>query len=110
MSVLTAIPTTWSQAAADYVAKLGMQADLEAMLEHTRQTVPGLLHLNLVLVPPYDTGVEDSIVIEATRELSARVEKDPTFSAWGRWFVNAFPPEVRRHFTLVILYGPKNGG
>lgn len=35
------VPITITPEAAARVAKLGMQAELERMLEHTRQTVPG---------------------------------------------------------------------
>ncbi len=38
----TTFPVSITPEAAARVAELGMQAELERMLEHTRQTVPGL--------------------------------------------------------------------
>jgi hypothetical protein len=90
--------------AAERVAELGLQADLERMLEHTRQTVTGLKQLEVVLDPPYDTGDEPYITIEALRDRSFRVENDPTWRQWSEWTIFNFPPDVFRHINLMIHY------
>ena len=68
MSTIAA-PVTVTPEAMARIAELGMQAELERMLEHTRKTVPGLRAIEVQLALPYDTGNETSIVIEASRRV-----------------------------------------
>jgi hypothetical protein len=97
------IPTTVTPEGAARVAELGMQAELERMLEHTRRTVPGLRAIEVQLALPYDTGDETSIVIEVTRD-DPHLDYDPTDSDWGRWKVTTFPPDVCRYFVMMSVY------
>src|SRR5260370_347093 len=89
----TTVPITVEPEAADRVAELGMQAGLERIVEHTRQTVPGLRAIEVQLALPYDTGDETSIIIQATMD-DPHVEYDPTDTEWGKWQVRTFPPKV----------------
>ncbi len=57
----TTIRITVTPEAAVRVAELGMQAELDQMLEHTRQTVPGLKSIEVQETLPYDTGDETTI-------------------------------------------------
>jgi hypothetical protein len=110
MDASTTIPVTVSPEAAAHVAALGMQKELDQMLEHARQTIPGLQLLKVWLAPPYDTGDEDTVIIEMTRGLSCRVPNDPTEDRWRRWKTQTFPPEVCIHFATLTLYGSDHGG
>ena|SRR5438309_1166588 len=97
------VPVTVTPEAAARVAELGMQAELERMLEHTRRAVPGLRAIEVQLALPYDTGNEDSVVIEASRP-NSHLAHDPTDSDWGRWKVATFPPDVCRYFVMMSVY------
>jgi hypothetical protein len=101
----TTIPITVKPEAAARVAELGMQAELERMLEHTLQTVPGLRSIEVQEALPYDTGDETTILILATLAES-HPEYDRTDSAWGRWKVTTFPPDVCRYFVMMTM--PEN--
>jgi hypothetical protein len=105
----TSIPMTVTPEAAERVAELGMQAELERMLEHTRQTVPGLRSVEVQLALPYDTGDETSIIIRATMD-DPHGEYDPTDSEWGAWKVSTFPPDVCRYFVMMSVYEPTHEG
>src|SRR5438067_8620932 len=105
----TTIPVAITPEAAARVAELGMQAELERMLEHTRRTVPGLRSIEVQLALPYDTGDESSIVIEATMD-DPRLAHDPTDTEWGKWKVRTFPPEVCQYFVMMSVYGPAHDG
>jgi hypothetical protein len=105
----TTVPVTVEPEAAARVAELGMQAELERMLEHTRQTVPGLRAIEVQLALPYDTGDETSIIIQATME-DPHLEDDPTDTEWDKWQVRTFPPDVCRYFVLISVYGPAHEG
>src|SRR4051794_17753734 len=65
VSTVASIPMTISAEATAHVAQLGMQAEFERMVEHTRQTIPGLTRINVVVDPPYDEGDWPAVVIEA---------------------------------------------
>jgi hypothetical protein len=106
MSATASIPVTISEEVKARVAELGYPAELERMIEHTLQTVPGLLRLNVALHPPYDTGDEPAVVLEAICG-EAPALPDPTRSNWGEWKIRHFPPEVCSCFSLMIGYlGP----
>ncbi len=105
----TTLPVSVTPEAAERVADLGMRAELERMLEHTRQTVPGLKSIEVQLTLPYDTGDETSIVIEARMDYR-QLPYDPTEDEWGAWKVRTFPPDVCRYFVMMTVYGPAHEG
>ena len=100
----TTVPTLITPEAAQRVAELGMQAELERMLEHTRQMVPRLQSIEVQLALPYDTGDETTLVIEATRD-EPHVDYDPTEDEWGMGQVRTFPPEICQYFVMLTVYG-----
>jgi hypothetical protein len=110
MSQVATVPLMISEEAAAHIAQLGMQAEFEQMLEHTRQTVSELRRIEVSLELPYDLGDEDGILIQAIRDRAAYVAKDPTSSDWGEWFIFAFAPDVRRHFTFWVVYESNHAG
>jgi hypothetical protein len=99
----TTVPVTITPEAAERLAELGMQRELDLTIEHTKQTVPGLHAITVVLEPCYDTRDEPGITIEASIDPSQR-EYDPTDRDWGRWKVETFPPEVCEHFVMMTTY------
>ena len=101
MNTLTDIPITVSPEAAARVAELDMQAEFDQMLEKARRTLAGLRRMNVVLDPPYDTGDEPSVVIEAIRR-EPSVPRDPTEREWTNWKLKTFSPDVVRHFCLLV--------
>lgn len=100
----TTIPVTITPEAATRVAELGMQSELEQMLAHTRQTVPGLRSIEVREELPYDTDDESSIGIWVARD-DPHLERDTTDREWGRWLVRTFPPDVCRYFVMISFYG-----
>jgi hypothetical protein len=105
MAEPTTVPLTITPEAAARVAELGMQAELERMLDHTRQTVPGLRSIEVQLALPYDTGDETTLIIEVGMDDPYRLD-DPTWEQWSYWQISTFPPHVCRYFTMMPVYGP----
>ncbi len=105
----TTIPVTVTPEAAERVAELGMHAELERMLEHTRQTVPGLRSIEVQLALPYDTGDETTLLIQATRA-DRQLPHDPTEDEWDAWKIETFPPDVYRYFVLLTVYESSHAG
>jgi len=109
MPVHTTVPITIQPDAAARVAELGMQAELDRMIQYTCDVVPNLERVALVLEPPYDTGDEPYLTIEAYRS-DAWTRDDETESEWGSWKVNTFPPDVCRHFAMLVFYRNADAG
>jgi hypothetical protein len=109
MHTTHAIPVTVDPEAAALVSDLGLQTELERMLEHARQTVSGLLRLDVKFGPAYDTG-EERVIIEAVRDRASRGTTGWTPMEYGRWQSTTFSPDVHRHFTLLDEYEPNHGG
>jgi hypothetical protein len=103
------IPVTATPEADARVAELGMQIELERMLEHTRQTVPGLRAVEVQLALPYDTGDETTIVIQGVRN-QHHLDDDPTDTEWGRWQARTFSPDVCRYFVMMSVCGSSHEG
>jgi hypothetical protein len=101
MNAIPTIQLTITPDAAVRVAELGMEAELAQMLEKARQTIPGLTRLRVVVLPPYDSGIDVSIGIEASSDEVWGTD-DTTRVRWHRWRIAAFPPEVWSCFTLLL--------
>jgi hypothetical protein len=99
----TTVPVTITPEAAARVAELGMQRELDLMLEHTKPSVPGLRRITLNIEPCYDTREEEGITIDADMD-DPHLAYDPTEREWGRWMISTFPPEVCEHFALMTHY------
>lgn len=104
----TTVPLTITPEAQALVAEIGMQRELEQMIEHTRQTVPRLRAIKVVFEPRYDTHDEPGILIEAVMEdphrMDERIELD-----WIGWRVDTFPMEVSERFGMMTVHGEADG-
>lgn len=107
MNLKTTIPLTITSEAAAHVAELGMQGAFEQMLEHARQTVPGLRAIEVTLEFNPETHDKPTVVIWSYME-DRGLEDDPTAMSWGRWKVTTFPPEVCEHFVMLTVPGAAN--
>jgi hypothetical protein len=103
------VPITITPEAAECVARLGMQSDLERLLEHAVQTIPALRRLEVVLDLPYDTGIEDHLTIEAVRSDPWRLD-DPTWRQWQDWIIQTSPSDVLAHFLLSMTHETSDAG
>jgi hypothetical protein len=104
----TTIPVTIAPEAAERMAELGMQRELERMLDYLRQEVPGVLSVDVQLALPYDTGDETGIVLEVPLDR-------PWSDATGRrqicdWMVETLSPDANRYFTILTVAAPLPGG
>lgn len=103
MNPVEAIPFTIEPEAADLVAELGLRAEFERMVEHARQTIPGLHRLHVAFAPPYDTGPDPGVLIEAYWERREEPSRHDVWEKCSRWKISTFPPDVFRHFTLLLM-------
>jgi|GEM_PF-1520790 hypothetical protein len=103
MNTITTVPLAIEPQAAQLVKELGMQAELDQMLERARQIIPGLRRLHVLFAPPYDTGPDPSVVIEAYRDAAAQEPDDLHWDLYSKWQSATISPDVYRHLTLLIV-------
>ena len=103
MTPTTTVPFTITNEAAAYIRKLGLQAELDRMIEHTKQAVPGLLKIHVRVAEPCDPGDFDAIIIDAVMHYR-HLDNDPTGWEWNEWVVRNFPPKAHQYFTLMLDY------
>lgn len=107
MTAVQPVPLTITPEAAARIAELGIEAEVEQIVEQTRRMVTNLRRMEIELEPAYELGEEPMLTIGATRE-APFVPGDNTRGAWGLWKVTTFPPEVGQHITLVIVHEDPN--
>jgi hypothetical protein len=106
------IPIVVNEDAAARVAELGMQRELEQMLEHARQVVPDLRALRVTLEhDPARPEDEPQVVLWAYRDKPRPedLSSDRTDSDYAAWKIRTFPPEVCAHFVMLSVYGAADG-
>ncbi len=103
MNAATDIPVTITPEAEARITELGMRKELEQMIAHVREVVPGLSAIDVKLAECYDTRDETGVSIFAYSDrLFQPGEK--VSDEMDRWAINTFPPQVLEH--LCILYSP----
>ena len=103
------VPVTITPEAAARVAELGMQAELEQMIEHLRQTIPQLRDIQAVLVSREPTDEGESINLVATMTLAYHPDQMLSWELAG-WEVRSFPPEVCEHILMWVEYENGHAG
>jgi hypothetical protein len=110
MTAATTVPVTIEPAAAAYLAKLGLQVELEKILEHTRQVVPDLTRIRVALEPIYEPGFDQILVIEAYVDPDSKQDVGALLWPWNKWMIANFPYEVFHYFTLSFPIDVNHGG
>jgi len=105
---MSAVPLEVTEEAAAHVATLGMQQELEQMLDWVRQHVASLREIRVAMrrrfaggkIPPY-------VHIWASRAKPAEgTPYDLIEWEWAGWKAQTFPPQVCTSFTLMCTYQP----
>ena len=102
MATGTDIPLTVSDEAAALIAEWGMQREFEQMVEHTRQTVPGLK--SIAAIADFGPCGDDPGVILCSLRADPGPGHDRTDWDWGSWQIATFPPQVCIRFTMLSGY------
>ena len=110
MATATTIPVIISDEAAARVAELGMQREFERIIEHTRQTLPGLCKIECCLsFHPEEPETPPTTVIHTHRPHLGVDNESAINQGWVRWFVETFPPEVAMQFTMLPFFEDGHG-
>src|SRR5262245_59232005 len=108
MASMSEIPITIEPGVAERVAELGMQKEFQVMLDHLRQTEPGLHAIQAEVNPVPFHGEEPGILLWTHREEPSG-DEDPADQAWQDWFLRTFPPQVRWYFSRQPIYKAAHG-
>ncbi len=104
----TTVPVTITPEAAARAAELGLQREVEMIVDHLKQNVADLSSIEVEEAWPYDTGDETNVLINAY--VNRRWTADDPTKAWFRdWKINTFPPRVCWYLSTLILFAPNHG-
>jgi hypothetical protein len=104
MNASTDVPLTITPEAAARIAELGMQKELEQMIEHVREVVPNLAAIEVTIAECYDTRDEPGISIVAYSDRAFAPEANTSWDLIG-WAVDTFPPQVLEHLCIQLSPG-----
>jgi hypothetical protein len=97
----TTIPVTIAPEAAARVAELGMQRELERMLDFLRREVAGVLAVHVRLLLPYDAGYASGVELEVW--LDRPWPNEPAPGQIRTWMAEALPPAFNDYFAVVTV-------
>jgi hypothetical protein len=103
MTPATTVPFTITDEAAELLRELGLQKEFDQIIEQLKQFVPGLLSIRVRVMTMYDEGNRQIVLTECDM-LDRHLEDEPTQWEWGMWYSGHFPPEVREHISVLILF------
>lgn len=103
MNASTEVPVTVTPEAEARLAELGMRQEMEQMIAHVREVVPGLAAIEVTVAEGYGTRDEPGVTIMAYSDQV--FGWDPPFGwSFSRQEVEKFPPDVLEH--LCVLFSP----
>jgi hypothetical protein len=109
MTTSTTVPVTVTPEAAARIAELGLEAEVERMIDHAQQHLPELERIEVILYDRFDGGDAPGISID----IYSRHPFNPEESISGdlsKWFVRAFHSEVLEHIIMDYHPGGPHAG
>jgi hypothetical protein len=103
MTSTTGVPIRIEPEAAERLRELGLQTELDRLLDHTRKTVADLRRIDVALYDDPDESAQPRVHLLAVVDHAYSPDDDQEAS-WGRWFVTAFPPTGCRWFGVDVRY------
>ena len=103
------VPVTIRPDAAARIAELGMQTEMQQMIEHALQVVPELIAIEVEVAERYDTGGEPGVSIVAYSDQAFEPDDNTSWDV-SRWAVTTFPPQVLQHLCILLTPGRPYAG
>jgi hypothetical protein len=101
MTAAVTVPVNVSPEAAERIAELGYQAEVERMLSQVRELLPEVGRFEVWLVPDYEEGGDPGIILDAVTAHESG-SRTATYDRFSTWKIATFPPNVCQHFSLSI--------
>jgi hypothetical protein len=102
-------PVTVTPEAAARIAHLGLQAEVDRMIDYARRSLPEVERIEVVLYDRYDLGDEPGLAVDVYSRRPFDPEEHVSFDLI-RWFVTEFPSEVLEHVILSYHAGEPHAG
>jgi hypothetical protein len=101
--MLTAtVPLDVTPEAAARIKELGIQAEVERMIDHALKTVRGIRRVEITLEPVNEVYDEPYLSARAYREFALSSETSPELARFSDWKTQNFSPDVLWRFSLHI--------
>jgi hypothetical protein len=108
MATSTLVPTTVSSAAKARIAELGLNAQVERMIDYARENLPSLSRIEVSLNERDDEEAPPGVAVAAySREEAASASR--IFWDLASWATAEFPPEVLEHLHLSYRSETRHG-
>src|SRR5262249_40578932 len=88
--------------AAARIEELGIQADVERMIDHAVRTVSGIRRVEIGLEPVNEMYDEPYLSARAYRDFALASEASPEVQQFSDWKTRTFSPDVLWRFSLHI--------
>ena len=103
MATATTIPVIVSEEAAARIAKLGIRSEFDEIVEHARQTLPGLRKIEVYVDGLVDEPeTPDKVYLDAYRRYLDLDEESQVRARWNRWWIE-LPVKTRLEFFLMNM-------
>jgi hypothetical protein len=103
MTTSATIPVTVTPEAAARIAKLGIQAEVDRMIDYARHNIPELARIEVNLYDRYELGDEPGLSVDIYSRHP--FDQGDCFTRdMGHWVVRTFPPEVL--VQVIMDYHP----
>ena len=109
MNAIETIPVTITPEAAARIETLGFQAEVERMIDHAKQTLPQIRHMEVILYERYGDSDELGLSVDVYSDHPFNPEEHISSELASR-MVGLFPPEVLQHMTMGYYPGAGNEG
>jgi hypothetical protein len=106
---MTVVPVQLGEGVETWLAQLGMQKELQTMIDWVQQNVPGVQGIRVELAKYESFYLEGKrhATIWAHCDLPAEeVLNDVTLVGWGIWKAQTFSARVCVHFTMMCAFQP----
>lgn len=110
MTIKTDVPVVIPPDAAARIAQLGIQPEVEQMLDHTKHTVPDLEAIEIELWDDEFEPGQPHLSINAWRPgCSASLDDYAPQRELGSWLVRTFSPDVARWVSFDLFFRDEHG-
>jgi hypothetical protein len=96
------VPLQVTPEAAARIAELGIQAEVDRMIEHAVKTVGGIRRVEIMLMDPYEMYDEPHLSATAYRDFALWSDSNPDVDRFGDWKIESFSPDILWRFNLHI--------
>lgn len=110
MATNTQIPVTFTPEASERIAELGLKAEVQEMIEHTKQAIPDAVGINVEHWYDYESGGPPQLTIIAWKPgVSQSLDDYAPQDEWSLWLIGHFPPAVSRWVSFDLLFQDEHG-